>query len=381
MTDTTPHTVVKPKLWAVCNYPAGSGGYHAFNGVARLFAASTGLELHSIEASKIIEDFRDTVETVLAHLPAELRPEPAKGHPQMRSRSQRAFQEVVSEVFYKKHGAPHAILMSSSPDFIGTRDSSPSGDVRLKIPKEIFVAPHLDVTAWRNYLPDAHDSLAPHSLTVEGLASEAARFREALKGDRKPLIAIVLSINHVSTERMKALGEIAAQKPDARFIISSSPRGIKNMFPDICDGFKALLNAEQQKHLIVYDFHNGDKNANPYQALLTLADHFIIIGHSESMVAERLFAGRTAYYGYGYDEGITERIYGAELTQSGKVKYFPNTGALMSEQFPSIDATSMIADSLVGYYKAHDAQPREPIAVLEAIKDKMRRALPVSLIS
>lgn len=304
MPKMTPSMPKTPAVWAVCNYPAHSGGASAFNGVARLFAARTGLELHSIDALKIIADFQMSVEAVLAHLPHELRPEPATGHPHMRSLLQRAMQAVASEVFIKAQentmGVPQAMLMSFDHRFITTYRTSSSGEIHLQIPKRVFTADQLDIMHWCRYLPKEFDNLAPHNLTTEILAAEADRFRQALKGDGRPLIAIVIGDDGVSNGQMAALGTIAAQMPDARFVISSSPRSSEYVFAKACEQLKALLNQDQQRHLLTYSFHDDHKNANPYKALLTLADHMIIIGQSESMVSERLFAGRTVYYAYRF---------------------------------------------------------------------------------
>jgi Mitochondrial fission ELM1 len=386
MTNIISKTATKPKIWAICNYPAGSGGANAFNGVARIFAARTGLELNPIDAHQVIIDFWASVEAVLAHLPQSLRPEPAPVHPHSRSLLQRALQEVASELFFKTqvktHGQPQALLMSLNRGFIATHQTNQAGYIPLQIPSQMFVADGLDITGWGNHLPWQFDKLVPHSHTVESLASEAAHFQQALKGDGKPLIGIVLSDDDVSGKHIRALGVIATQMPDARFVISSSPRAGKELFAQICDQFKALLSPEQQKHLLVYDFHSGDKNSNPYKALLTLADHMIIIGQSGSMVSDRLFAGRTVYYGYGYDAGATERIYGAELARSGKIKYFPNQDPLNSVQFAPIDSTRMIVDSIVSQYETKKVvEPAEPWPELEMLKNRMRRSLPASLVS
>ncbi len=235
MTKTIFQPFEKPEVWSITNYPAGGGGANALNGVARLFATRTGLELKSIEIRKVIADFRACVEAVLAELPPELRPEPAISHVHARSILQRAFQAVVSEVFFKTYGQPQALLMSLSHDFIATHQSSTCGDVRLEIPQQVFLAGDLDIMNWCRYLPEEFDSLAPHNLTIEDLTAEAARFYDTLKGDGKPLIAIVLGHDLVSAKHMEALGKVAKQILDARFVISSSPRSIQDMLADICD--------------------------------------------------------------------------------------------------------------------------------------------------
>lgn len=107
----------------------------------------------------------------------------------------------------------------------------------------------------------------------------------------------------------------------------------------------------------------------------------IIIGRSESMVSECLFAGRSVHYGYGYGPEVTKNIYGAKLTRSGKVKYFPNKGALRSARFPSIDSTDMIVGNIVSLYKAHQlAESRDPWPELEAVKLTVRSALPAAML-
>lgn len=387
MTDSIPQLPDTPAIWAVCNYPAGSGGANAFNGTAKLFAARTGLELHSIDAIKLIADFKQSVEAVLGHLPIELRPEPEASNLQTRTLLQRAMQAVASEVFFRTKaetiGHPQALLMSFDHRFIATHRTSQHGEIHLQIPERMFLADQLDIMHWCRYLPPQYDNLAPHHLSVEELAEEAARFRQALKGDGKPLIAIVLGQDYISKDAMAGLSAIANQFPDARFVVSTSPRTYLDILPDLRE-FRSFLNEEQQKQFVFYDFHAGDKTANPYKALLTLADHMIIIGQSESMVSERLFAGRTVHYGYGYGPSVTKRLYGEALTSSGKVKFFPHDGALSSEQFTPIDSTRMVVDNLIASLDARmhaEAQPwRERWRELETTKIRMRCALPASML-
>lgn len=370
---------LKPALWAVCNYPAGGGGANAFHGVSRHFAMKTALELRPFDTS-ILKDFKTAVQTVTDNMPSRLRLEPGSGSLRQKwGRRDRAVKQAASELFFESHGGePAAILTSFLPGFTREQLFLNNPDTVAMSP-EAFVASQLDIMAWNAYLPDGFEGLAPHSQSEDVLTKEAEKFHSRLKGDGKVLTAIILA-DLSSYEIEEKFSELITASPDTRFLLSSSPRYTREKFVDFCDKFRALLNPEQRKNLITYNFHTDGKDANPYKAALTLADHMIIAGGSESMVSDRLFAGRTAHYCYGYKADVLKGCFGRKLLENGAVKYFPLEIPLITEHFPSIDSTAMIGDQLVKNYEEHRTLIREinPDPALIVMKNRIKAALPVA---
>ena len=293
-----------------------------------------------------------------------------------------AIDQTAGDLFYQSHGLPAAILGSAETLFTYDRHQFELGS-RIALPPRVFLAKRLNITGWKKLLPTDYQRLAPHSLTPADLAREVARFAERLKTTDGPLIAIVIAdkVNHMG--RQEALFGLIEAEPKARFVLSSAPRSETDDFSQFCRDFRSRLNPAQQDRLATFDFHADAAGLNPYKALLMLADHFIIVGESQSMLSERLLAGRGVYHCGLSRPAFLPRLAGEALVASGKVKYFPATGPLQTERFEPIDTTSLVADRLakdftgwqVGY---HEDKPDNP---LDFVKAQLQRALALASVN
>ena len=376
-----PITAQTPEVWAFCNYTPGMGGYRAFMGVAEQFSARTGLQLRPMEYKIIAADFRSAVAAIVQHMPERLKEEPREGS-RLWWRRDKALRQVATELVFRKHGYPTGILMPFDHKFIGMPTQNPDSTafqdrVRLTAPRNTFLADHLAITHWDSYLPDEYRGLAPHSLTRAELASEAERFYPTLKADGKPVIAIILANGFMGRHEEPAIKKIIAENPNARFVLSSSPRTIPGVLYEEAEVFMRWLNPEQRDSFISFDFGKDPQQNNPYKALITLADHMIIIGQSESMISERLFAGRTVHYNYGHSEAVIIGTF-RDLATTGKIKHFPVDRPFTSEIFEPIDTTRMITDTLIENFTSHQqplSEEIEPNPAVDRLAAIMRRSV------
>ncbi len=332
----------QPEVWAVCDYSEGAGGYNAFMGVARHFAKESDLNLRTFDCDQgVYQEFRECIEEVVGN-----------HYSSGQLRSFEANHSAVENFFLKNGGIPQAILTSFGVCLPhGTYDFN--GETKITSPQQIFLAESLRLSTWKHYLPSEHIGLVPHSLTEEILTKEARHFYEILKSDGRPMVAIVMANNYrVKGSVLFKLNELVQQFPNARFVVLSSPRCTGADFQEFSNYFSRKLNPEQRANLITYTYGKDSVGKNPYKACLTLADHFILLGESFSMVSEILFAGRTVYYDGCSPINDIKTIYTPALLGNEKIKLFPNDAPLTTETFPPIDATRPIAERLLADYRS-----------------------------
>ncbi len=334
--------ILQPEVWAVCDYSEGAGGYNAFMGVARRFADGAGLALRAVDFDKIVsKGFRTCVDEIVA-----------RGNDQSPSyRRNVVVRKAASDIFFRKNGGvPKAILTSFNSHF--TRDKGQS-EYNTTIPcsNAVYLANSLQVCGWDKFLPEHLHGLVPHNLTPELLASEAQRSYAKLKGDNRALIAIVLAQYILDEDLKQNFARIVRDHPEARFVISSSPRCSAHGFADFCRFFEPLLSPVQRDQLIIYHHKKDPVEQNPYKACLTFADHMMIVGSSLSMVSERLFAGRSVQYD-NQNVANLKGIFAPTFYETNKIKFLPCSDSVTTETFPSIDATRPIAEKLVADYRS-----------------------------
>ena len=115
---------------------------------------------------------------------------------------------------------------------------------------------------------------------------------------------------------------------------------------------KALAQALEGKPAFVWD----GTGANPYAAIIALADSIVVTGDSVNMVGEALVAGVPVQVyepsgGHPKIAGFIEK-----LVQAGHVRRW--AGALERWDNPPLDATSVIAGEIVRRYSAFRASPK-----------------------
>ncbi len=333
------------EVWIIPEIWGGPGAASAFSSVVDAFATKLGLDKRNIDLGSLDHFYNLKPAPIPPKTPAGL--------------SARTLQvvtlqhavKVASEQYFQDHGLPTAILHTFADRF-KHGDAAFSFKGSILTPQSVFLSDKLTTTAWDSYLPVHLRSLAPHSRTVDDLRAEAARLHPLLKPDGKPLIAIVIASAEAIDGVRDSLNNLPHQYPDARFVLSSSPRMSAKKFSEFCQDFSVLLSAGQKADMIAYNYNSGEPAKNPYAGLLSIADHMIVVGDSASMISERLSAGKSVHY--APSDGLRPLPDGpASLIETGKIRYFPPGGRLATSQFRPVNVTAIIADTLIDQYRQH----------------------------
>lgn len=144
---------------------------------------------------------------------------------------------------------------------------------------------------------------APHPITAEKLASEAAIWEKTLASPPKPCFALMIGGNagkkKFTAKLARELGRTVSTLVNdlkGSLLVTTSRRTPK----EVVQALKSSLICGNY-------FHEwGDKNANPYFAFMGLGDVIIVTGDSISMCSEACAAGKPVYI-YAPDGLVPEK--------------------------------------------------------------------------
>jgi mitochondrial fission protein ELM1 len=154
----------------------------------------------------------------------------------------------------------------------------------------------LVVTTPQYFLPQRnnilHNSLPLHRLSREQLVDAADALRPQLLGLPRPWIAVLVGgdsgrfvLTAAKGERLGMLANELAGACGGSLLVTDSPRTPVAA----ADALQARLTVPN------YCYRWGSEGANPYRALLALADAFVVTGESMSMLGEASAMGRPLF--------------------------------------------------------------------------------------
>lgn len=185
---------------------------------------------------------------------------------------------------------------------------------------------------------------APHRVTGDRLAGEAARWAETFKEYPKPWISVIVggsTRKRVFSEAMAAdlagRASAMAAKSGGSLLVTTSRR----------TGDKALAKLKAHFSAPTFLYEWGDGGDNPYFGLLALADAVIVTGESVSMCSEAAAAAAPLYI--FAPDGLCapkhQRLHD-DLYAKGYAKPFTGVDLDFSQSGPRLNAAGEVAESI-----------------------------------
>lgn len=272
---------------------------------------------------------------------------------------------ALMQELFNRHGYPDIILQNRESHSTSTvavagkgrgvivnefNESLP-GTLGVRWPEEIFVPSHL---------------------SAKTLQYQGDLFAHEFSEMPRPFIAVNMA---GETSGLAAkLASLEKSYPEATFFICSCHRTRANEFNRLIkDLVKKLGSAASRFPIVNLDHRLDTENYgvdgvwNPYPGMIAQADHIIISGHSSSMVADVLAAGKSVYLTNFLLLGNT---YSNEVERNGGknlVKYIhdhKDGEPLQTEPIKTIDMTDICADRILKIHKQVATRGKRPFYAL-----------------
>ncbi|PZP53562.1 MAG: hypothetical protein DI586_10885 [Micavibrio aeruginosavorus] len=208
---------------------------------------------------------------------------------------------------------------------------------------------------------NVEEELVSHHVTARLLEEERHKFKERYPDNGNRLIAL-MNIEYDKPSQEKTAEKLAdmiaaSDNPKTTIFVCGIWRTERLAQIDMLHHLKSSIEARnmtQDVEILSYsmsrDFNERASQYNPYLGLIASADHFVILGHSMSIVSECLMSGKTLMLINNHnhdrliDQGLCDR-----LTAINPSNGFP------TRSIEPVNITSAVVDGLIRHYRMHEA--------------------------
>lgn len=220
-------------------------------------------------------------------------------------------------------------------------------------PSDVTLFSNINESMSRSLLDE--EELVSHHLTQEILDEAGLAFDEHYGPLKKPLIGVLIANqDHYSHEDFaRKLAAVSKHYPEATIFLCGgrrNPPQFQKATEKILKNKITEQGRSDQVDIISWEFdaEKLKKGAgfNPYQGVIARADHFIVVGNSQSLMSEPLVTGKTVYQWEGY--------LAANLSTKGYVRSFNKHDAkiaLDTKIQEPLNLTASLAKKLIQKYK------------------------------
>ncbi len=351
---------IKPEIWVTAKHDVSSGTWNGLEGIAKNLSRRLGLEARILGRDEVSETGKKLTKEIFDRMEALF----GGGGFMMNEELSIGGYEVgdlSSFLSWREIGIPAIVITDKSSHCInGIRQLRDSMFEGKSFPEATYVSPKLSFLNFHGYGEAGKSWIVPHNLDKEELTTEAEKLKTRLQLGNTPLISIFVGEPEDETvsDFINRLDGIVRAHPEAKFLVSSSPRTKGESFNDIVSSLKSFVG--DSSRIECFDFNTDNRADNPYKGAIVLSRNVIIVSQSHNMVSERLFTGQTAhvfYDGGGYEDSPN---YG-QYIENGYVVNLRETDSdeLVSKTFPSVDLTDVIAEDLEQAFHQHRAEHPE----------------------